>query len=586
MKICVGLSGGVDSSVAALLLKRQGYDVFAMFMQNWHDADATLHGDCEWEEDRFVAELVARKIGIPFYFVDLSKEYRQRVVDYMFNEYSAGRTPNPDVLCNREIKFDAFLKAAQKLGADMVATGHYCRRAPLMDAEGKQVVIDGLPQWRILEGVDPNKDQSYFLCQLTQEQLGKALFPIGNLTKPEVREIAREADLPSADKKDSQGICFVGKVDLPTFLQQKLKPAEGNVVEVYDAYYAQSEQYRFVHDTLASLLETPGEPMMITEYTSEDSGGKPFNNRRVTDNNSPVTEPATPRHSDRLSAPQVQQPQSLSVIESATPRHSDKLSATQVQQPQSLSVTEPVEVTKSTGKTDWSEYGSEASALPSQSRLACGDPHVHEATGGHGSGATSTPTERLSHRNEFDVNKIAELSDENLMRLSEPIWYDDIKFETETYRAGKKHIKKTRYKENPFGKIVGRHDGAQFYTIGQRKGLNIGGHKDSIFVIATDVPRNIIYVGESHTHKGLSRCCLRIAPQDIHWIRTDLAMADGEIRRYRVRIRYRQPLQDAFLIKRPAGIFILFDTPQRGISDGQFAAWYSSDDEMLGSGVY
>lgn len=561
MKICVGLSGGVDSSVAALLLKRQGYDVFAMFMQNWHDADATLHGDCEWEEDRFVAELVARKIGIPFYFVDLSKEYRQRVVDYMFNEYSAGRTPNPDVLCNREIKFDAFLKAAQKLGANMVATGHYCRRAPLMDAEGKQVVIDGLPQWRILEGVDPNKDQSYFLCQLTQEQLGKALFPIGNLTKPEVREIAREADLPSADKKDSQGICFVGKVDLPTFLQQKLKPVEGNVVEVYDAYYAQSEQYRFVHDTLASLLETPGEPMMITEYTSEDSGGKPFNNRRVTDNNSPVTEPATPRHSD-------------------------KLSATQVQQPQSLSVTEPVEVTKSTGKTDWSEYGSEASALPSQSRLACGDPHVHEATGGHGSGATSTPTERLSHRNEFDVNKIAELSDEDLMRLSEPIWYDDIKFETETYRAGKKHIKKTRYKENPFGKIVGRHDGAQFYTIGQRKGLNIGGHKDSIFVIATDVPRNIIYVGESHTHKGLSRCCLRIAPQDIHWIRTDLAMADGEIRRYRVRIRYRQPLQDAFMIKRPAGIFILFDTPQRGISDGQFAAWYSSDDEMLGSGVY
>ena len=586
MKICVGLSGGVDSSVAALLLKRQGYDVFAMFMQNWHDADATLHGDCEWEEDRFVAELVARKIGIPFYFVDLSKEYRQRVVDYMFNEYSAGRTPNPDVLCNREIKFDAFLKAAQRLGADMVATGHYCRRAPLMDAEGKQVVIDGLPQWRILEGVDPNKDQSYFLCQLTQEQLGKALFPIGNLTKPEVREIAREADLPSADKKDSQGICFVGKVDLPTFLQQKLKPAEGNVVEVYDAYYAQSEQYRFVHDTLASLLETPGEPMMITEYTSEDSGGKPFNNRRVTDNNSPVTEPATPRHSDKLSAPQVQQPQSLPVTEPATPRHSGKLSAPQVQQPQSLSVTEPVEVTKSTGKTDWSEYGSEASALPSQSRLACGDPHVHEATGGHGSGATSTPTERLSHRNEFDVNKIAELSDENLMRLSEPIWYDDIKFETETYRAGKKHIKKTRYKENPFGKIVGRHDGAQFYTIGQRKGLNIGGHKDSIFVIATDVPRNIIYVGESHTHKGLSRCCLRIAPQDIHWIRTDLAMADGEIRRYRVRIRYRQPLQDAFLIKRPAGIFILFDTPQRGISDGQFAAWYSSDDEMLGSGVY
>lgn len=480
MKICVGLSGGVDSSVAALLLKQEGYDVFAMFMQNWHDADATLHGDCEWEEDRFVAELVARKIGIPFYFVDLSNEYRQRVVDYMFNEYSAGRTPNPDVLCNREIKFDAFLKAAQKLGADMVATGHYCRRAPLLDANGEQVVIDGQPQWRILEGVDPNKDQSYFLCQLTQEQLGKALFPIGHLTKPEVRQMAHLADLPSADKKDSQGICFVGKVDLPTFLQQKLKPAEGDVVEVYDAYYAQSEQYRFIHDTLASLLKTPGEPMMITEYTSEDSSGKSFNNRRVT---------------------------------------------------------EPVEVS-------------------------------------------------TQHRNEFDVEKIANLSDEDLMRLSEPIRYDDIKFETETYRAGKKHIKKTRYKENPFGKIVGRHDGAQFYTIGQRKGLNIGGHKESIFVIATDVPRNIIYVGEGHTHKGLSRSCLRIVPKDIHWIRTDIAMADGEIRRYRVRIRYRQPLQDAFLIKRPAGIFILFDAPQRGISDGQFAAWYSTDDEMLGSGVY
>ncbi len=519
MKVCVGLSGGVDSSVAALLLKRQGYDVFAMFMQNWHDADATLHGDCEWEEDRFVAEMVARKIGIPFYFVDLSKEYRQRVVDYMFNEYSAGRTPNPDVLCNREIKFDAFLKAAQKLGADMVATGHYCRREPLLDADGKQVVIDGLPQWRILEGVDPNKDQSYFLCQLTQEQLGKAIFPIGHLTKPEVREIAHQADLQSADKKDSQGICFVGKVDLPTFLQQKLKPSEGDVVEVYDAYYTQNEQYRFIHKTLASLLKTPGEPMMITEYTSEDSGGKSFNNRRV-------TETTELRHFDRLSAPQSQRQHSLSATEqhtSATERHT--------------SVTEPVEVT-------------------------------------------------APHRNEFDMNKIAELSDEELMSLSEPIKYDDIKFETETYRAGKKHIKKTRYKENPFGKIVGRHDGAQFYTIGQRKGLNIGGHKESIFVIATDVPHNIIYVGEGHTHKGLSRSCLRIAPQDIHWIRTDLAMADGEIRRYRVRIRYRQPLQDAFLIKRPAGIFILFDTPQRGISDGQFAAWYSSDDEMLGSGVY
>ena len=558
MKICVGLSGGVDSSVAALLLKRQGYDVFAMFMQNWHDADATLHGDCEWEEDRFVAEMVARKIRIPFYFVDLSKEYRQRVVDYMFNEYSAGRTPNPDVLCNREIKFDAFLKAAQKLGADMVATGHYCRRAPLLDAEGKQVMIDGLPQWRILEGVDPNKDQSYFLCQLTQEQLGKALFPIGHLTKPEVREIAHQADLPSADKKDSQGICFVGKVDLPTFLQQKLKPAEGDVVEVYDAYYAQSEQYQFIHDTLASLLKTPGEPMMITEYSSEDSGGKSFNNRRV-------TEPVAQGHFDKLSAPQTLRSHSSSATSPVTEHPS--------------SVTEhPSSVTEHPSPA--TEHPSPVTEHPSPVTE-----HPSPATE-HPSPVTEPVEVTVPHRNEFDVNKIANLSDDDLMRLSEPIRYDDIKFETETYRAGKKHIKKTRYKENPFGKIVGRHDGAQFYTIGQRKGLNIGGHKDSIFVIATDVPRNIIYVGEGHTHKGLSRSCLRIAPQDIHWIRTDLEMADGEIRRYRVRIRYRQPLQDAFLIKRPNGIFILFDTPQRGISDGQFAAWYSSDDEMLGSGVY
>lgn len=477
MKVCIGLSGGVDSSVAALLLKQQGHDVFAMFMQNWHDADATLHGDCEWEEDRFVAEMVARKIGIPFYFVDLSKEYRQRVVDYMFNEYEHGRTPNPDILCNREIKFDAFLKAAEKMGAEMVATGHYCRRTPLTGPDGKQVVSGGKPQWRILEGIDPNKDQSYFLCQLSQEQLSKSLFPIGHLTKPEVREIARIADLPSADKKDSQGICFVGKVDLPTFLQQKLKPSEGEVVEVLDTYYSHSEHYKFVHDTLASLLETSGEPRMTTEYSSEDASGASFNNRRV------------------------------------------------------------------------------------------------------GSGDSVSG-------NIFAPEKIEALPDEDWIRLSKSFDYSDIRFETETYRSGRKHVKKTRYKENPFGRVVGKHNGAQFYTIGQRKGLNIGGHKDSIFVIATDVRSNTIYVGEGHTHKGLSRSCIKISDEEIHWIRQDLEMADGEVRRYRVRVRYRQPLQDAWLIKRRAGIFILFDSPQRGISDGQFAVWYSSDGEMLGSGVY
>ena len=399
IKVCIGLSGGVDSSVAALLLKQQGYDVFALFMQNWHDASTTLHGDCEWEEDRFVAELVARKIGIPFYFVDLSKEYRQRVVDYMFDEYEKGRTPNPDVLCNREIKFDAFLKCAKKLGADYVATGHYCRKETIDGPEG--------PVHRILAGTDPNKDQSYFLCQLTQEQLSQAMFPIGDIIKPEVRRLAHEADLPSADKKDSQGICFVGKVDLPTFLQQKLKPCEGDVVEVYDEYYSQNEQYAFLKSTLESLLKDDvHQVQMITSYVSEDKAVEP---------------------------------------------------------------------------------------------LSTGCPYSFE--------------------------KLAALSDDDFLRLSQPVTYD-IKFETETYRSGRKHIKKTRYKDNPYGKIVGKHDGAQFYTIGQRKGLNIGGHKDSVFVIDTDIRENIIYVGEGHTHKGLSRCCLRIDPTEIHWIRPDLRMAE------------------------------------------------------------
>ncbi|MGP1526714.1 MAG: tRNA 2-thiouridine(34) synthase MnmA [Candidatus Cryptobacteroides sp.] len=464
IKICVGLSGGVDSSVAALLLKQQGYDVFAMFMQNWHDADATLHGDCEWEEDRFVAEMVARKIGIPFYFVDLSKEYRNRVVDYMFEEYSKGRTPNPDVLCNREIKFDAFLKAAEKLGADMVATGHYCRKDVLKDASGNEVMGENdKPVYRIFAGADHNKDQSYFLCQLTQEQLSKAIFPIGNIVKPDVRRLAREADLPSADKKDSQGICFVGKVDLPTFLQQKLKPSSGDIIEVYETYYTDNEQYNYIKKTLSSLLPEGIEPEMITSYISEE-------------------------------------------------KYSD--------------------------------------ALP-----------------GHA----------------YDVSAISSLSDNELLKLSKPVKYD-IAFETETYRSGKHHIKKTRYKENPYGRIIGKHNGAQFYTIGQRKGLNIGGHDDSLFVIATDIAKNIIYVGEGHTHKGLSRSCLRIDPEEIHWIRIDLAMKVGDIRRYKVRIRYRQPLQNASLIMRDNGLYILFDTPQRGITPGQFAVWYDNE-EMLGSGV-
>ncbi|MGN1233394.1 MAG: tRNA 2-thiouridine(34) synthase MnmA [Candidatus Cryptobacteroides sp.] len=475
MKICVGLSGGVDSSVAALLLKQAGYDVFAMFMQNWHDTEGTLHGDCEWEEDRFVAEMVARKIGIPFYFIDLSKEYRKRVVDYMFDEYSKGRTPNPDVLCNREIKFAAFLEAAEKLGADMVATGHYCRKEVAQDAEGQDIIIDGKPVYRILAGSDPNKDQSYFLCQLTQDQLAKAMFPIGDICKPEVRRLAAEADLPSAEKKDSQGICFVGKVDLPVFLQQKLKSVEGDVVEVYDAYYTDNEQYNFIRKTISSILADDwiGEVSMVSDYISDDKSEK----------------------------------------------------------------------------ADAGEY-----------------------EGG------------CRHESIYNIEKIAALPDEVLEKLSEPVTYGDIKFETETYRSGKKHIKKTRFKPNPYGAVIGRHEGAQFYTIGQRKGLNIGGHKDSIFVISTDIENNIIYVGEGHQHKGLSRSCLRIAPDEIHWIREDFRMKIGEIRRYRVRIRYRQPLQDALLVMRSNGLFIIFEEPQRGITPGQFAVWYDRD-EMVGSGV-
>ena len=477
MKVCVGLSGGVDSSVAALLLKRAGYDVFALFMQNWHDTAGTLHGDCEWEEDRFVAEMVARKIGIPFYFVDLSEEYRKRVVDYMFDEYSKGRTPNPDVLCNREIKFDAFMKCAMNLGADFVATGHYCRKDEIAGPDGR-------PVYRIFAGTDPNKDQSYFLCQLTQAQLAKAMFPIGDLAKPEVRRIAAEAGLPSADKKDSQGICFVGKVDLPVFLQQKLAPSEGDVVEVYDGYFSENKHYRFMESVLNGLeRDGAATPVnMVTSYISESK---------------------------------------------------------------SLKVNDPVHEKSVEGNPGF-EGGCSSDGI-------------------------------------FDPARIAALSDGTLYELSEPVRYD-IRFETETYRSGKKHVRKTRYKDNPYGKIIGKHNGAQFYTIGQRKGLNIGGHSDSLFVIATDMESNRIYVGEGHTHKGLSRSCLRIAPEDIHWIREDLRMKPGEIKRYRVRIRYRQPLQDATLIMRDNGLFVLFDEAQRGITAGQFAVWYSSA-EMIGSGV-
>ena len=398
MKIAVGFSGGVDSSVAALLLKRAGHEVIALFMQNWHDTTGTLYGDCGWEDDRTIAELVAKKLDIPFHFVDLSEIYRQKVVDYMFEEYKLGRTPNPDILCNREIKFDAFLKTAFELGVDCVATGHYCRKESFFNENGEEI-------FRILAGTDPNKDQSYFLCQLTQEQLSKAMFPIGHLLKPQVRQIALEAGLQSAEKKDSQGICFIGKIDLPVFLQQKLDAKEGVVVEVFNDFYSNQTQKGYCFK---------GYDMVETSLLEE---------------------------------------------------------------------------------------------------------------------------------------------------ISSPYKYD---------------IKS--------GKIIGKHQGAHFYTIGQRKGLNIGGHVESLFIISTDVDKNIIYVGEGQNHPGLYRKGLFINENEIHWIRPDLKMADGEVRDYLVRIRYRQPLQKGRLFKTQEGLYIVFDEPQRGITPGQFAAWYS-EEEILGSGV-
>ena len=394
-KVVVGMSGGVDSSVAAYLLKSQGYDVIALFMINWHDTTGTLSGDCTWKDDLIFAELTAKKIGIPFHTVDFSDQYRQRVVDYMFSEYEKGRTPNPDVLCNREIKFDLFIKAALKFEADFVATGHYCKK--------EEFLKDGKTTYRLLAGDDKNKEQSYFLCQLSQEQLKMALFPVGHLNKPEVRKIAREQKLSTAEKKDSQGICFVGKVDLPAFLQQKLESRTGNIVEI------------------------PGSLEIYSDY-KEISGD------------------------DDLS------PDRLKVI-----------------------------------------------------------------------------------ANGFSYSR----SD---------------------------------------GMIVGTHQGSHYFTIGQNKGLNIGGRPEQSFVIAIDVKNNIVYTGQGQNHPGLYRKGLFIPLEDMHWLREDLKLTPGESRTYQVRIRYRQPLQEATLYMKDNGLYIVFDKLQRGITSGQFAAWYDGE-ELLGSGV-
>jgi tRNA-uridine 2-sulfurtransferase len=388
-KVIIGLSGGVDSSVAAWLLKQQGYDVYGLFMINWKDSSVTLSGDCSWEEDILVAQLVAKQLSIPLHVVDSSAEYQEKVAEYIFTEYGKGRTPNPDILCNREIKFDVFLQKAKEIGAHFYATGHYCRKESF-EAQGQTI-------YRLLAGTDPNKDQSYFLCQLSQDHLKDALFPVGHLMKPEVRDLAVRLELASARKKDSQGICFVGKVDLPTFLQQKLKPREGDIIEI---------------------------PSVIS-------------------------------HNDR------QAPGDLNDLESVC----------------------------------------------SGIKYSSGD-----------------------------------------------------------------------------GKVVGRHHGAWFYTIGQRKGLNVGGTPEPLFVVATDIENNLIFVGQGKDHQGLMRQGLFINNTDIHFIRPDWTLRVGESGQFSVRIRYRQELQPAQLSRRQEGLYIVFEELQRGITPGQFAVWYLKD-ELIGSGV-
>jgi len=387
IRVVVALSGGVDSSVSAHLLVEQGYDVIGVFMKNWHDESVTISKECPWLEDSYDAMLVSEKLSIPFQTVDLSVEYKKRIVDYMFDEYGKGNTPNPDILCNREIKFDIFLKIALKLGADFIATGHYCR------------VKKNNNIYSLLMGLDQNKDQSYFLCQLSQSQLSKTLFPIGNLTKKEVRAIAKKQNLVTAEKKDSQGLCFIGKVKLPDFLQQKLKSKKGKIIKI------------------------------------------------SIDNNKHIK---------------------------------------------------------------------------------------HDAKN---------------------------LSYENLDKISKTFDYE--------------------YED---GEYIGDHNGAHFFTIGQRKGIAVGGTKNPLFVLKTDVINNIIYVGEGKNHPGLFRKVLFIKKEDLHLLRKDKFVDKRKGFNVEARIRYRQPLQKALLIFVNSGVFLVFQKKQSAITKGQFAVWYN-DKELLGSGV-
>lgn len=492
-RIVIGLSGGVDSSVAAYLLKEQGHEVVGLFMINWHDTTGTLEGDCPWHDDRVFAELVAKRLDIPLHVVDLSADYRTRVVDYMFAEYEKGRTPNPDVLCNREIKFDVFLREALKLGADFVATGHYCRKA-------EETLPDGRTVYKLLAGADPNKDQSYFLCQLSQEQLRYALFPVGELLKPEVRRIAAEQGLATAKRKDSQGICFVGKVDLPAFLQQKLASKKGNVHEILPSW----PKYR--PETAAPLAEAQSAAGPDTENTRTNCAAS----------TAIFAAPEILRTDDALST--------------------DHCSAHAMPAAES-------------NRPDMENYrsGTENNSSSAES--------TRPETTGDKPGAVGNQPDTESTRPD------APPTTQRLAALAAPWRY--------TVRDGKK---------------IGEHNGAHFYTVGQRKGLGIGGRRESLFILATDTAQNVIYVGEGDSHPGLWRPALHIAPGEIHWINPARTLTPGQSARFSVRIRYRQPLQPATLFVREEGAYILFDQPQRGITPGQFAAWYDGD-ELVGSGV-
>ena len=391
-KVIIGLSGGVDSSVSALLLKQQGYEVIGLFMKNWHDETVTISDDCPWLDDSNDAMLIAEKLEIPFQTVDLSEQYHSRIIDYMFNEYENGRTPNPDVLCNREIKFDIFLKIALNLGADYIATGHYCQ-VNKINKDNKEI-------YRLIAGADEKKDQSYFLCQLNQKQLSKAIFPIGHLTKSDVRDIAKKNDLITADKKDSQGLCFVGKVKLPDFLKQRLTPKKGKVIKI----------------------------------------------------------------------------------------------------------------------------------------------------------------DSESVKQEIDLNEVKS-KEKQLELLSSPFSFS-----------------------SDYGEEIGEHHGAYYYTVGQRKGLNIGGFSEPLFVLETDVSKNIIYVGMGESHPALYKKALFVKSNEIHWIREDLKINENETMNVEFRIRYRQPLQSGTIYRFKKGLYILFDKPISSVTSGQFVSWYI-DDELIGSGT-